>query len=50
MELAVGLLQVGDGQPQIPLRGRQRDVPQKLLDVAQVGVVLQQVRGATVPP
>ena len=40
MELAVRLLQVGDGQPQIPLGGRQRLVAEHFLNVPQVGVVL----------
>ena len=50
MELAVRLLQVGDGQPQVTLRGRQRLVAEHFLNVPQVGIILQQVRGATVPP
>ena len=50
MELAVRLFQVRDGQPQITLRRRQRLVAEHFLNVPQVGVIFQQVRGATVPP
>ena len=43
-------LQVGDGQVQIPLGGRKALVSEQRLHVAQVGVVLEQMRGARVPP
>ena len=46
MELGVGRFEVGDGQAQVTLRGGQRTVPQEVLDMAEIGVVLHQVRGA----
>jgi len=50
MEAGMGLLQIGNGQLQVPFRGGQRAVAQQVLHVAQVGVVLNQMRGARVPP
>ena len=50
MELGVSGFQVGDGELQVTLGGRQRAVPKQVLNVAQIGVVLDQVRGAGVTP
>jgi len=50
MKLCVSLFQIGDGQPQVPFHGGQRAVAQQILHVAQVGIVLDQVGGADVPP
>lgn len=47
---AMGVLEIGDGQVQVTLRGRKRPVPEDLLDVPQVGPVFKQVRGAGMPP
>jgi hypothetical protein len=46
MELAVGLFQIGDGEAQITLGRVERAMPQDVLHMAQVGLVLDQVRGA----
>ena len=46
----MGLFQVGDGETQIALRGGQGTVSQEVLDVAQIGVVLNEVGRTGVPP
>jgi hypothetical protein len=46
----VGRLQVADGQAQVTLGGRQRAVSQQVLDVAQIGVVFDQVGGTGMTP
>ena len=46
----MGRLQVNDGQVQVALGRRKRPVTQHFLDVADIGAVLDQVRGAGVPP
>lgn len=47
---AVGLLQIADGDPQVTLGRGERLVAEHFLDVAQVRAVLQEMRGAGVPP
>src|ERR1035438_19534 len=47
---AVGVLQVGDGDPQVTLGRGERLVAEHFLDVAQVRAVLQEMRGAGVAP
>jgi len=42
--------QIGDRQRKITLGGRQTPVAEDFLNVAQVGLVLQKMGGATVPP
>ncbi len=46
----MSLFQIGDGQAQIFLGGGQRAMAEDFLHMPQVGVVLEQVRGAGVPP
>ena len=46
----VSSLQIGDGQMQVALGGRKALVSEQRLDVAQVRVVFEQMRGAGVPP
>jgi len=46
----MSFFEVGDGQAQIFLGGGQAPVPEDFLHMAQVGVVLEQVRRAGVPP
>ena len=48
--LVVSRLQVGDGQMQITLGGGQEPVAEDFLNVPEIGLVLHQVRGASVPP
>lgn len=43
-------LQVGDGEPEVTLGRGEARVPEQGLHVAQVRVVLEQVRRARVPP
>ena len=50
MALSMSLFQIGDGERKITLGRRQRAMAEDFLDVAQVGLVLQKMRGATVPP
>lgn len=50
MTAPVRLFQVRNRQMQITLGCGQRTMPKHLLDVPQIGMVAQQVRGATVPP
>jgi len=50
MELGVGLFQIGDREAQVALRGRQGAMPQEVLDVPQVGVVLNEMGSARVAP
>ena len=45
MEFRVGLFQIRDGETQVALRGGQGAVPQEILDVPQVGVVLDEMGG-----
>jgi hypothetical protein len=47
---AMGVLQVGDGNPQVTLGRGEGLVAEQFLDMAQVGTVLQKVRGAGVSP
>ena len=47
MEFRVGLFQIGDGEAQVALRGGQGAVAQEVLDVPQVGVVLNEMGSAT---
>ena len=46
----MGGLQVGDGEAQVAFGGGEAAVAEHLLDVAHVGVVLDEVGGAGVPP
>ena len=50
MKFAVRFLQIGDGQAQISLGGGKGAVAEHFLNVAQVGVVFEQMRRARVPP
>jgi len=43
MEFGVGFFQIRDGEAQVTLRGGQGAVAQEILDVPQVGVVLNEV-------
>jgi hypothetical protein len=44
----MSLFQIRDGEAQVALRGGQGTVPQAVLDVPQVGVVLNEMRGTGV--
>jgi hypothetical protein len=46
----VGLFQIRDGEAQVTLRGGQGAVAQEILDVPQVGVVLNEMGSASVAP
>ena len=50
MEFRVGLFQIRDGETQVTLRGGQGAVPQEVLDVPQVGVVLNEMGSTSVAP
>jgi len=50
MELGVGFFEIGDGQTQIPFGRGQRAMSQQVLDMAEVGVVLEQMRCHRVSP
>ena len=50
MEAAVRGLQVVDVEVQVTLGRGETSVPEDFLDVPQVGLVLQKMRGAGVPP
>lgn len=45
MELVMGRFQIGDGQMQVKLGRGQKPVARDLLHMAQVGLVLRQMRG-----
>ena len=45
----VNVLQAGDAHVRVNLRGREVDVPQQLLDQAQIGAGVEQVRRVGVP-
>jgi hypothetical protein len=46
----VGFLEIGDGEVEVTLGGGERAVAEDLLDVPEVRPVLEQGRGAGVPP
>jgi hypothetical protein len=50
MEFGVGLFQIRDREAQVALRGGQGAMPQEVLDVPQVGVVLNEMGSARVAP
>jgi putative addiction module component (TIGR02574 family) len=50
MMFAVRFFELGDGEMQVTLGGGQGAMTEDLLDVTDIGFVLQQVRGATVSP
>jgi len=50
MKAGVGFLQVADGQAQVSLGRGKRAMPQKVLHMAQIGVVFDEVGGAGVTP
>jgi len=50
MALGVRLIQVGNGQAQIPLGGSQGLMPQQILNMPQAGMVLHKMGRARVPP
>jgi hypothetical protein len=49
VRLVIRPLQSVNGDMSVDLGGRERSVPQQLLDGAQVGAALEQVRGCGVP-
>ena len=50
MKLGVGFFEIGDGQPEVAFGCRKGTVAKQVLNMAQTGVVLDQVRGTTVTP
>ena len=50
VEFGVGLFQIGYREAQVALCGGQGAVPQEVLDVAQIGVVLNEMGSTSVAP
>jgi hypothetical protein len=50
MELGMKPLKIGDGQTEVTFSGRNGTVAKQVLDVAETGVILDEVCGTGVPP